>query len=169
MQFNCKWVSWIGCKARFSLRSAPQPQLGMSTLTACRVATHKPGRKQPSGSLVNCAGWAKKTTSFLEEDQNNWFVCPSIRGNTWNSHLCLYSYARILCILKLINHSKRSNVDALLGLWRRKPGYVNHFRDKLIYVLAGKSYEICSSPPTKFNSGFMLFLLTFATWFKMNS
>lgn len=83
VEFNCKWVSWTGHKACFSLRSAPQPQLGMSTLTACRVATHKLGRKQPLGSLVNCAGWAKKTISFLEKDQNNWFVCPSIRGNTW--------------------------------------------------------------------------------------
>lgn len=44
-------------------------------------------------------------------------------------------------------------MDALLGLWKRKPDYVNHFRDKLIYVLAGISYEICSRPLTKFNSG----------------
>lgn len=70
-----------------------------------------------------------------------------------NSHLYFYPYARIPCILKLINHSKKSNMEALLGLWKRKPDYVNHFRDKLIYVLAGKSYEICSRPLTKFNSG----------------
>lgn len=69
--------------AFFPFRSDPQPQLDTSILTACRVATYKQGRKQPLVNLVNCAGCVKKIISFLEEEQNNWFVCPPITGNTW--------------------------------------------------------------------------------------
>lgn len=76
--------------AFFPFRSDPQPQLDTNILIACRVATSKQGRKKTLVSLVNCAGCIKKTISFLEEDQNNWFVRPSIRGNTWElTFICL--------------------------------------------------------------------------------
>lgn len=124
---------------------------------------HTQARKKATFGKLSKLCRLSKENNFLPRGGPEQLVCaPFNQRKRGNSHLCFYSYARILCILKPINHSKRSNVDALLGLRRRKPGYVNHFRDKLIYVLAGKSYEICSSPPTKFNSGFMLFLQTFA-------